>query len=118
MAETRKYPTKSNLHCLLLFNFPSLSHRQIAFLGVKESFRAQDKVSSHEKLAFRSGVRFLFLFVLIDAILLKLDLQFGQSSKSKVVCLTKMHHISKNWRHIIVCDTNGTIRQGVDHLTT
>ena len=41
---------------------------------VKESFQAQDKVSSHEKLVFRSGVRFLFLFVLTDTILLKLDL--------------------------------------------
>ena len=37
---------------------------------MKESFWAQDKVSSHEKLVFRSGVRFLFLFVLMDAILL------------------------------------------------
>ena len=36
---------------------------------------AKDKVSNHEKLVFRSGVRFLFLFVLMDAILLKLDLQ-------------------------------------------
>ena len=35
----------------------------------------KDKVASHEKLVFRSGVHFLFLFVLTDAILLKLDLQ-------------------------------------------
>ena len=42
---------------------------------MKGSFRAQDKVSSYEKLVLGSGVRFLFLFVLMDAILLKLDLQ-------------------------------------------
>ena len=78
MAETKKYQTKSNLHCLLLFNFPSLSQWQIAFLGPLEwrnLFGPKDKVSSHEMLVFRSGVQFLFLFVLIDAILLKLDLQ-------------------------------------------
>ena len=78
LAETRKYQTKSNLHCLLPFNFPSLSHRQIVFLGPlgwRNLFGPKDKVSSHEKLVFRSGVRFLFLFVLMDAILLKLDLQ-------------------------------------------
>ena len=78
LAETRKYQTKSNLHCLLLFNFPSLSQRQITFLGPLEwrnLFRPKDKVASHEKLVFRSGVWFLFLFVLTDAILLKLDLQ-------------------------------------------
>ena len=78
LAETRKYQTKSNLHCLLLFNFPSLSQKQITFLGPLEwrnLFGPKDKVSSHEKLVFRSGVQFLFLFVLTDAILLKLALQ-------------------------------------------
>ena len=78
LVETRKYQTKSNLHCLLLFNFPSLSQRQITFLGsleLRNLFGPKDKVSSHEKLVFRSGVRFLFLFVLTDTILLKLDLQ-------------------------------------------
>ena len=35
----------------------------------------KDKNSSHEKSVFRSGIRFLFLFVLTDAILLKMDLQ-------------------------------------------
>ncbi len=40
-----------------------------------KSFRAQEKVYSHEKLIFRSVVRLLSLFVLTDAILLKLDLQ-------------------------------------------
>ena len=47
----------------------------------------------------------MILFVLTDAILLKLDLQkkdigFGQSSKWKVVCLAKIQHISKNWERI------------------
>ena len=36
---------------------------------------AKNKVSCHEKLVFRRGVRYLFLFVLTDAILPKLDLQ-------------------------------------------
>ena len=61
--------------CLI---FPSLSQRQIAFLGTLELrnlIRPKNKVSSHEKLVFRSVVRFLFLFVLMDAILLKMDLQ-------------------------------------------
>ena len=59
-------------------NFPSLSQRQITFLGPLEwrnLFELKDKVSFLEKLVFRSGVRCLFLFVLTDAILLKLDLQ-------------------------------------------
>ena len=63
-----------NVQCHLSW----LSQRQIAFLGPLEwrnLFGPKDKVSSHEKLVFRSGVRFLFLFVLTDAILLKLDLQ-------------------------------------------
>ena len=38
-------------------------------------FGSKDKVTSHEKLVFRSGVPFLFLFVLMDAILLKMNLQ-------------------------------------------
>ncbi len=42
---------------------------------MKESFRAQEQSSSHEKFIVRSGVLFLFLFVLTDAILLNLDLQ-------------------------------------------
>ena len=38
-------------------------------------FGSHGKVSSYHKLVFRSAVRFLFLFVLTDAILLNLDLQ-------------------------------------------
>ena len=38
-------------------------------------FGPKSKVPYHEKLVLKSGVRFLFLFVLTDAILLKLDLQ-------------------------------------------
>ena len=55
-----------------------LSQRQIAFLGPLEwryHFGPKGKVSCHQKLVFRSAVRFLFLFVLTDAILLNLDLQ-------------------------------------------
>ena len=36
-------------------------------------FGPKNKVSSHEKLVFRSDIQFLFLFVLMDAILLYLD---------------------------------------------
>ena len=55
-----------------------LSQRQIAFLGPLEwryGFRPKGKVSCHQKLVFRSVVHFFFLFVLMDAILLNLDLQ-------------------------------------------
>ena len=48
--------------------------RQIPFL---------DKVSSYEKLVCGSGVRFLFLFVLMDVILLNLDLQLGRDIDKK-----------------------------------
>ena len=103
MAETRKYQTKLNLHCLLLFNFPHLSQRQIAFLGLLEGrnlFGPKDKISSHEKLAFRTGVQFLFLFVLTDAILLKLDLQkrtsvLGNPPIEKLFVYKNGHHTQK-----------------------
>ena len=72
--------------CLI---FPSLSQGQIVSLGPIERrnlFGPKDKASSHEKLVFRSGV--LFLFVLMDPILVNHDLQkspkdsgFGHSSK-------------------------------------
>ena len=58
--------------------FLSLSQRQIAFLGPlawRYHFRPKDKVVSHNKLVFRSVLWFLFLFVLMDTILLNLDLQ-------------------------------------------
>ena len=45
--------------------------RQIAFLGPLEwrnLFGPKDKVSSYENLVLGSGVRFLFLFVLMDEI--------------------------------------------------
>ena len=54
------------------------SIKRIAFLGPSECrnlFGPKSKVSSHEKLVFRSGVGFLFLFDLTDAILPNLDLQ-------------------------------------------
>ena len=63
-----------NVQCYLSW----LSQRQIAFLGPLEwrnLFGPKDKVSSYEKLVLGSGVRFLFLFVLMDVILLNLDLQ-------------------------------------------
>ena len=61
-------------------------------------FGLSNKVVCLKKLVFQSAVQFLILFVLTDTILLtKKDIGFGQSSKRKVVCLAKMHHISKNW---------------------
>ena len=64
-------------------------------------FGPSNKVVYLKKLVFQSAVRFLILFVFMDAILLKLDLQkkdihFRQSFKWKVVYLAKMHHISNN----------------------
>ena len=55
------------MHCSLPLDFHCLSQRQIVFLGPLERrnlFWPKNKVSSHEKLVFRSVVRFLFLFVL------------------------------------------------------
>ena len=58
--------------------FPSLSQRQSTFLEPLEwrnLFEPKDKVVCHEKLVLRSVVQFLFLFVLTEAILLKLHVQ-------------------------------------------
>ena len=55
-----------------------LSQRQTGFLRPFEwryHVGLKGKVSCHQKLVFRSAVRFLFLVVLTDAILLNLDLQ-------------------------------------------
>ena len=55
-----------------------LSLRQIVFLGPLEwrnLFGPKSKVPYHEKLVLKCGVGFLILFVLTDAILLRLDLQ-------------------------------------------
>ena len=66
-------------------------------------FGLKDKVSYHEKLVFGSGVRFLFLFVLTDAILLKLDLQKRTSvldnpPNGKLFVYQKcIIHMSKDW---------------------
>ena len=38
-------------------------------------FQAKYEVSNYEKLLLKNGFQFLFLFVLMDAILLKVDLQ-------------------------------------------
>ena len=62
--------------CIVCFSV--CSQRQIAFLGPLEwrnLFGQKSKVVSFQKLILRSGVRLLILFVLMDAILLKLDLQ-------------------------------------------
>ena len=68
-------------------------------------FFGPNKVSSHEKSVFRSGVRFFFFVCFKRCHFMytgytKKDISFGQSSKWKVVCLTKMHHISKNWEGV------------------
>ena len=41
----------------------------------------------------------------------KKDKRFGQSCKSKVVCLTKMHYISKNWERIFYFQYKVSIEQ-------
>ena len=54
---------------------PQLNFTHYSNQSKEPSNESKIKVSSDEKLVFRSGVRILFLFVLTDAILLKLDLQ-------------------------------------------
>ena len=64
------------MQCSLLW----LSQRQIAFLGPLEwrnLFGQKSKVVIYQKLILGSGVRFLILFVLTDAILLSLGLRKG-----------------------------------------
>ena len=61
--------------CLVHYHGSAKEKSIFMTFRVKESFWPKDKVAIHEKLVFRSGVRFLFLFVLMDAILLKLDFQ-------------------------------------------
>ena len=58
-----------------------LSQRQIAFLGPLEwmnHFGQKSKVVSFQKLMLRSVVRFLILFVLMDAIFLNCDISVGR----------------------------------------
>ena len=86
-----------NLYCSILKDFLSLSQRQIAFLGPLEwrnLFGPKDKVSSYEKLVIGSGVRFLFLIVLMDVILLNLDLQLGPYIDKKILGLGSI-----SWGH-------------------
>ena len=86
----------------------SIKTDKITFLGPLEwrnLFGPKDKVSSHEKLAFRSGVRIMFLFVLMDAILLNLDLQKKDTVEiSFFNCvhfyLINLKQISNNWKGI------------------
>ncbi len=61
-----------------LFDILSFSQEQIAFLGPLEwrnIFGQKIKVVNYEKLVKRSAVCFLFLFVLMDAILLSQGLR-------------------------------------------
>ena len=61
-----------------------LSQRQIAFLGPLEwrnLFGQKSKVVIYQKLIKRSGVRFLVLLVLMDAILLRRGLYKGTTVK-------------------------------------
>ncbi len=91
--ENGVWPVYSEHHCKLQFvigwamirniadvvcSLSWLSQRQIGIHRPLEwgfLFELKDKVYSYEKLVFRSGVRFLFLFVLTDAILRYLDYQ-------------------------------------------
>ena len=57
-----------------LFDILSFSQTQIVFLGPLEwrnLFGQKSKVVIYQKLIKRSGIRFLILFVLMDAILLR-----------------------------------------------
>ena len=67
-----------------LFDIFSFSQRQIAFLGRlewKNLFGQKSKVIIYQKLILKSGVRFLILFVLMDAILLRRGLRKGTTAK-------------------------------------
>ena len=82
--------------------------KTITFLGPLEwrnLFGPKSKVSIHKKLVFKSGVGFLILFVLTDAILLRLDLQKKDNVQIQFfnflhICLTYSNQISKNWKHV------------------
>ena len=70
LAETKKIEWN---WIMQIWHCSSPSQRQIAFLGPLErryGFGPKSNVSCYQKLVFRSAVRFLFLFVLMDAILL------------------------------------------------
>ena len=72
------------LHCSFSLDFHSLSQRQIAILGPLEwrnLFGQKSKVVIYQKLIKRSGIRFLILFVLMDAILLRRGLRKGGKVK-------------------------------------
>ena len=67
-----------------LFDILSFSQRQIAFLGPlewKNLFGQKIKVVIYQKLIIRSGICFLILFVLMDAILLRRGLRKGTTMK-------------------------------------
>ncbi len=108
LAETKKIQqnqTMQNLHCSI---FLSLSQRQIAFLRPLEwrnLFESKSKVPYYEKLVIKSGVGLLILFVLMDDILLRLDLQKKYNVQIQFInflhnCLTYSNQISKNWKHV------------------
>ena len=70
-----------------LLDIFSFSQRQIAFLGRlewKNLFGQKSKVVIYQKLIKRSGIRFLILFVLMDAILLRRGLRKGIKVKKKI----------------------------------
>ena len=72
-----RYPTRYVTPCLVIFWYMDKA------LEWRNLFGPKDKVSYHEKLVFEYDVRFLFLFVIMDAILLKVDLQKRTSVLSK-----------------------------------
>ena len=78
------------------FVFGSAMISDIAGIARRNLFGPKDKVSSYEKLVLRSGVRFLFLFVLMDTILLNLDLQLGRDIDKKILGLGSI-----SWGHCL-----------------
>ena len=83
-----------------LFDILSFSQRQIAFLGPlewKNLFGQKSKVVIYQKLIERSGIRFLILFVLMDAILLRRGLR-------------KRPKVKKNLRPIL-CSLGSTLSE-------
>ena len=94
MANIEHMKTIKKTSVVLILN---LSQRQSAVLRPLEPrnlFGPRNKVSSNEKLMLRSGVCFVFLFVLRDAILLNLDLQKRPNFKKNIFGLGTIHKSS------------------------
>ena len=87
---------------------PCLTETKCNFrtFGVNQSFWAKQQSCITLKVSLRKWC-LIFVFVCFNGChftytgFTKKDIGFGQSSKLKVVCLTKMHLISNNWEGVL-----------------